>query len=594
MVFVGDSIAAEEGRDHAEETPREHPELVHSLDQQCDRRGFNSRTQFIKSQARGIRNFRNYRSRIVFYCAKNRPQTTWLIATKSAEEPSRVSTSVDDTIAPDARSRSERLLGRLGIGRAAEVSLRAQSMRGSIITLLAFGSRQAIHFVSNLVLAWMLFPSAFGLMALVQVILASLKMFSDVGIGPSIIQHRRGDDPVFLNTAWTAQALRGVVLWAGASALAWPAARLYGVPELALVLPVAAFSSVIAGLNSTSCFTLPKKLAWGPMAVVGLTAQIAGVITMIAIAWWFRSVWALVAGWYAQSVVMACGSHLVGGRHRHRFVWDREYARELFTFGRWIFISSSLTFLATQFDRLALGRLLTLNELGVYGLAMSAVMLPSAVCGQLAWAVLFPALSHTASGRPEGMASRIRTARNVILPGSMVATLCVVFGAPVLFGYVYDDRYSAAAWMVQGLSLTAWFSILQRSTDRALLAVGDSRSLATSYGVRLAVTASASLLGFRYLGLGGFMLGLAIGALAGQAVVQWSLWGRGIRLVDQDVMYTAIAAGLGAIGVGVPHLLPVTTGTTEHLLVLLGIGFVCIVPLAMWAGRRVFREVFTK
>ena len=59
----------------------------------------------------------------------------------------------------------------------------------------------------------LLFPEAFGIMALVSVVLVGLAMFSDVGIGPAISQHKRGDDAAFLDTAWTINVVRGAALW---------------------------------------------------------------------------------------------------------------------------------------------------------------------------------------------------------------------------------------------------------------------------------------------------------------------------------------------------------------------------------------------
>jgi O-antigen/teichoic acid export membrane protein len=112
---------------------------------------------------------------------------------------------------------------------------------------------QALRLGSNIVLAWLLFPEAFGLMLLVNVFMQGLQMFSDIGIGPSIIQNKRGNDPDFLNTAWTIQAIRGFVLWFIACVLAWPIAWIFAHNDplawkLVLLIPVA-----MGALGSKAC-----------------------------------------------------------------------------------------------------------------------------------------------------------------------------------------------------------------------------------------------------------------------------------------------------------------------------------------------------
>lgn len=502
----------------------------------------------------------------------------------AAEEPAKA----------DLKENIGKMFRKLGIGKSADDTLRAHTARGSIIAVMDFGTRQVLSLGSNLVLAWLLFPKAFGLMALVAVVLRGLKMFSDVGIGPSIVRHPRGSDPEFLNTAWTMQVMRGLGLWIGCCVLAWPASIAFEAPELAVVLPIATFTSVIAGLNSTSCFTLPRAMSWGPTVVLGLISQFVSVAVMVGLAWWWRSVWALVAGAYAQSIVMAVGTHFIGTPHRHRLRWEREAVHELFKFGRWIFVSSVLTFLAGQLDRLILGRLLTLDEFGVYMLALTVSMMPGAICGQLAATVLFPALASSARDKPQEMMAKIRAARNVILPGSLVATLGVAFGAPILFEYLYDERYAGAAGMTQWLSIAAWFSLLQISTDRGVLALGYSKSLAVCSAVKLVVTVGASLVGYREFGLEGFMAGLAVGTLASHIVVQAVLWKLKVRLIDQDILYTALAAVVGTTGVAIPMLVPYPPGSTGHLVTLIVTAVACLGPLTLWAGKRIVREVLKR
>ena len=129
--------------------------------------------------------------------------------------------------------------------------LMSRIMRSSAFTIMGFGAQQAIRFGSNLILARLLFPEAFGTMALVTVLLIGLTMLSDLGIQPAIQSSKRGDDPAFLNTAWTLNIVRAVVLFLAASALAWPMAWFYQEPILFQLIPVAATSILLLALEPT-------------------------------------------------------------------------------------------------------------------------------------------------------------------------------------------------------------------------------------------------------------------------------------------------------------------------------------------------------
>ncbi len=77
-------------------------------------------------------------------------------------------------------------------------------------------------------------------------------MFSDIGIKPSIIRSSRGDDPNFLNTAWTLQVIRECGLWIGCCLIAWPVSRFYDNQELLWLIPTVGLTTIISGFNSTS------------------------------------------------------------------------------------------------------------------------------------------------------------------------------------------------------------------------------------------------------------------------------------------------------------------------------------------------------
>ena len=109
-----------------------------------------------------------------------------------------------------------------------EPSLKSKAVRGSLWTFGAFGAQRALSTGSFVALRWFLVPEIFGLMTIVNQVLTGLAMFSDFGIQPAVIQNERGDDRRFLDTAWSLQVARGLLLAlvaVGAACRASPAPR---------------------------------------------------------------------------------------------------------------------------------------------------------------------------------------------------------------------------------------------------------------------------------------------------------------------------------------------------------------------------------
>ena len=206
--------------------------------------------------------------------------------------------------------------------REAARSFRAKLARGSLWALVGHGGAQLLRLGGNLVLWRLLYAEAFGLMAIVNVFMQGLAMFSDVGIGPSIIQNRRGDERVFLDTAWTIQALRGFALFGVAVVLAIPVANFYHQPELASLIPVVAFGSILAGFNSTSLFTVTRRIALGRLTLVDLVSQAIGLAAMVVVALATKSIWALVVGGLVYNAARLALSHVVLPGPRNQLRWD--------------------------------------------------------------------------------------------------------------------------------------------------------------------------------------------------------------------------------------------------------------------------------
>src|SRR6202000_1799528 len=108
------------------------------------------------------------------------------------------------------------------------------------------------------VLSRLFLPQYFGLMTLVTTVIVGINLFSHMGVQESIIQDPRGDTPVFLHTAWTLQAIRGLGLFLLSIPLAWPAAHFYREPQIIVLLPCLGLVCLLAGFSSPSLLVLSR------------------------------------------------------------------------------------------------------------------------------------------------------------------------------------------------------------------------------------------------------------------------------------------------------------------------------------------------
>ena len=421
-------------------------------------------------------------------------------------------------------------------------ALFARFARGSMLVIVGYGGVQAIRFASNLILTRLLFPEAFGLMAIVSVVIVGLNMFSDMGTGPSIMRSPRGDDPAFLDTAWVLQIGRGAALWATTLLLAPLLAAVYDEPDLAWLLPLAGLSLLFDGVRTTRIETENRHLRMARITAVELAAQVVAVSTCIALAAAFREVWALAVAGIVISAVRCLLSWTVLPGHANRPRFERAAARELVGFGKWIFLSTIAGFFVAQSDRLILGAFLGMGELGVYNigffLAFFVPLAAGMVCGQM----LIPLYREMGeSGDAEGWRTlrrmRMRFTAAMLVPLVVLA----LFGVP-LVGFLFDPRFAAAGIVAAMLSCVQIVQIITVTYDRAALAAGDSRNFFYATLVRALLQIAGLVAGASAAGLAGAIAGQAAAAVLGYPAVALLARRHGVYDARHDAVFGA--AGL--------------------------------------------------
>lgn len=394
-------------------------------------------------------------------------------------------------------------------------------MRAASWSFAGHASGQVLRLGSNLLMTRLLVPEMFGIMAIATMVAVILNMLSDLGLRQNIIQSRRGDDPRFLDTAFSLQVLRGIALWlvglavAGGLFLAGragmtPEQSVYSDPILPWVIAANAFSAVILGLQSTRIATLHREFDQRRLVQIELAGQVVGIAVMAVLGAATGSIWALVAGGLVAGLVTTLLSHVWLPGPRNRLAWDGAALGELIRFGKWAFVSSMFTVLAASGDRLLLGAFVDGDVLGLYAIAVLIVGAVEGALGRLFGAVSLPALSETARDKPERLREvyyRLRVPADTVLL-YMAGVLFV--GGQALIDLLYDPRYSAAGGMLQvlGLSLvTARYGVAYQ----IYLAVGEPRYMAILQIVRCVALFTLVPLCFHLGGL------------------QWALWAIGLH-----------------------------------------------------------------
>lgn len=435
------------------------------------------------------------------------------------------------------------------------VSLRTQALRGTLWTITGFGGSQILRLAFNLILARLLVPEFFGLMALVWTIATGVNLFFDLGIGPAVVRDPRGDSPEFLNTAWTLQIIRGCGLASLCFLLAAPMASFYGDQRLRWILPLIGLSSVAAGLTSTNLISFQRHMVVKPVVVMDLAIQAISGVLMLSWAWFRPSVWALVGGSLAPSVLKMVWSHFLIPERTARMAWERAAVREILIFGRWVWMASILTFLASQIDRLILGKLLTLQMLGVYSIATMIAEVPRALVLAMLRNVMFPAYSKSARLPRPDLRLRVLRYRSGLLAAMGCAVAALAVGGDVLIRMLYDERYAAGSWMLPLLALGIWPSVLAKTIESSLAAIGKPRYAAFGDLVKVLFTVIGIPLGFSLAGTAGAVIVVALNDIPYYGQIAYGLWREGLSSFAQDLKATAFLAALLSLALAARLLL---------------------------------------
>jgi O-antigen/teichoic acid export membrane protein len=354
---------------------------------------------------------------------------------------------------------------------------------------------------TSVVLARLLAPELFGVMLIANSLKSAIEVITDVGIGQNIVYHKEANNPDYYNTAWTLQAIRGVAVWLVALALAAPIARFYHYPILVFIVPLISFTSVILGLSSVGRFLAQKRLLILRINLFeAMFVFVASLITVVT-AYLNQTIWAFVISNLIGSTVGAIATFFLLPDVRQRFHLSKPFVWEILNFGKWITFSSIVWFLAMNFDRLYLAKIVPLAILGVYGIARSIAELFSMAIAYLGNTVLFPFIASQSTMLRADLRKQLAPLRAKLLLLLALGMSLAVASADLAIKVFYDQRYQAASWMLPVLIVGSWFSILANLNESTLLGLGKPSYGALANSLKFVFLIIGLVLGVRFYGI---------------------------------------------------------------------------------------------
>ncbi|MFT3812146.1 MAG: oligosaccharide flippase family protein [Acidovorax sp.] len=407
-----------------------------------------------------------------------------------------------------------------------------------------------VRLLSSVVLTRILYPEAFGLMAIVSSIAFVVEMLSDVGIVGLIIRHEKSEEPRFFNTWWSVRLVRSWINAGLMFLLAPYMAQWYGEPELTLALRIFSLSFVIRGFESMAVPLSIRRRQTQRMNYIELGCLAASTCFSIAWSYFSRDYFGILYGILFNQLLAIFASYYFYPRSRIQLHFDREALREQFRFARYVMPSSMITLVVNQSDKFLFLKFFNLHLMGLYGMALNILAPIEALTSRLSRNMLYPRCAENYRNDPSTFVEKYYTESWKLHALTLAAPALLCGMGTFVIQVLYDPRYSQAGVMLQLVAIRSVIHVYASTAEDLLVASGLLRIQLTGNILRLLWLVPALLLGSYYFGLHGFLVAMMLEMaptllyylwiLAKQKMVIWRY--EGVRL-----LFTLAIAAFGAI-----------------------------------------------
>ena len=398
-----------------------------------------------------------------------------------------------------------------------KADLKERSVRGGAVTMTAQVTKFMLRTGSTVVLARLLTPQDYGLVAMVTAITGFVEMFKDMGLSMATIQKAEINHSQVSTLFWINVAVSialAFILAVGAPVISW----FYGEPRLTYITLVLAGTFLFSGLTVQHQALLRRQMRFWVLAAIEVGSLAIGIVTGIAMAWYGAEYWALVGYFAATSLSNAVLVWVFCG-WRPGLPVRRAGILPMLAFGGHLTGFNIVGYFARNFDHILLGRFCGASVLGLYSRAYSIMMLPISQVREPLHAVALPALSHSQN---EPIRYRRYYIKLVTLLAFITMPLMVFLFvcAHEVIGLLLGSKWSGAINIFKILCITAFIQPVATTWGLVLVSLGQSKryfALGTVYSIIIVISF--------IIGLPWGAIGIAVAyAIANYALLIPTLW----------------------------------------------------------------------
>lgn len=349
------------------------------------------------------------------------------------------------------------------------MNIKARTIQGVLWSAIQNWGSQIGALAVFFVLARLLEPEVFGLVALANVFLAFMQVFLEQGFAQALIQ-RQELEPEHLDTAFWTSFISGILLTCVGFAVANPIANGFHQPQVAPILQWLSIVFVIDALNDVQQAILQRQFAYKAIATRSLLATFAGGVTGILMASHGFGVWSLVS----QQIIQAIVGTLILWKisdWRPKLRFSIQHFKDLFNFGIHILVFNFLGFLNNRADDFLIGIYLGSTALGFYSVAYRILTVMTQVLVNTTNQVALPAFSRLQED-PERFRQAFYTATRLTSVLAFPAFLGVVVLAPEIVVICFGRQWLPAAPVMQILAVVGVFRSVTYFKSSIFMALG--------------------------------------------------------------------------------------------------------------------------